>query len=165
MKIEKFKEITRTAKKDAVITLANLGIEDDFRIRVMDRPQYEYLGEYKSFSQFGGNGSYFKLFTSIVHACKKEQSNDISAGIHSNMHSLVYGCIYDTILHEYAHVIFEFFKMRDTKMEKFILDEFAHEENFAEEFQRWVNDEAMSEYHKTFPIIIKKWKKSLTGMN
>src|SRR5512137_1474338 len=113
MEFEKFRAIVNSAKKLAVQELGKHGIEDSFCVRAIDKPMYRFVGEYKALSQFGGNGPTFRIFSSIVTSAKEIVREDRKCGlVPSSLYSLSYDGVYETILHEYGHVIFEYISAR-----------------------------------------------------
>jgi hypothetical protein len=160
MDFNTFKETTLTAREIAYKELSRIGISDPFRVRCIDKPKLRYIGQYKSFSQYSKQGTYFRIFSSIIPNAKEIHEDDIAVGFSSDLHSLILNSIVDTLLHEYGHVIFEYVQAQHTRLHKFILKTWGEEEFFAESFKEHLRGEA---YHKTaeFSKILTWWKKQI----
>lgn len=128
-----------TAKKLALDALSSIGIKDNITVKVKEfkRDNVNSVGLYRSFTQFGRcpifwiNSQFHSFF-----------DNKRAAIVKIELHR--------TIIHEYGHVIAEWFRIRGEDMYKYIMDNFIDEEDFAEEFIYYVDEKHDSKFE---PII------------
>lgn len=158
------KEVIEDCKQIALKELSRLGINRSFTLKTVKsgiQPRTT-LAMYKSRSQFLDCGPIFYLYQKTIVNCVQEQINrDKEDGIPRDFLSEIYRVIADTIVHEFGHVIFEIFTLRNTAMKRFILKNWKSEEHFAEDFMRYLRSSRIENdaHEKCFQRVIRGFKK------
>jgi len=137
--------------------LESIGIPDyHFIIKEVNESSKSYrgvLGAYSKFSNLRGKPRFF-----LNVECHKNCLEDLHEGLDFNLEStkdVLKNSIMDTLLHEYGHVIEEFFNYINIDTPEFkrakevLLNEFDDMEDFAETFGRLANNSDLFSDEKT----------------
>jgi hypothetical protein len=128
------------------------GIEDTFSVKIHPFKGYrkEWVALYRSLSQFRGNIIFWVNtgFTKICKSCGALEENTVT------------NLVIDSLLHEYAHVIFEWAQKRDRVLLRMIQEDYDNPEEFAESMIDILKGDM---FIKGSGTIIEQFKKSAFG--
>jgi len=118
------KDAVAKAKRWTSDSLRRLGIHDAITVKVKQFAKSpNWLAMYRSNSQFGRN-PIFWINENILDVMRDEEVPD----------SKLLKVVYDSLLHEYGHVVWEWARTRDSETYDMLLNGWGDEEEFAEGF-------------------------------
>lgn len=136
-----------SAKKETLRRLSEYGINDSFTLRIKSHEKIAKrvrrcpdtaegcLALYRGASQFGSGPIFWIRDDFEAEVARLDEEYDMMGRTNP------YTVAIQTLLHEYGHVIYEWARWRDSELLKIIEDAFDDEEDFAEDFMRFVMDD------------------------
>jgi hypothetical protein len=124
------KRIVNEAKEQALAALKSHGIDDNFTIKLKSEPfkkkkkKAEWLGMYRSMTQFRGHHIPIFWLNEKLPQFAAEVDEPVAV------------TTLETILHEYGHVMYEYARVRDSKLFSMMRNISDDEEEFAEMMAR-----------------------------
>jgi hypothetical protein len=149
---EKTKSPLEQEVKTSIKTVLNdlnkkFGIEDELSVKVRETSNKKWVAQYRSFSQFKEK----PIFWLNKNLSAMMEDLDIPE---DKLHDVVY----DSIVHEYGHVIAEWARTRNQKMWKVIQDNFEDEEEWAEGFVDVMRSFSDNEHYNK---VVKQYQKEV----
>jgi hypothetical protein len=169
------REPWKISKKDGVLyksvamnRLYEHGIDDKFTLRVKTfkrKDNTRWVALYRGFSQFA-SGPIIWINEDIPRIMKEKCCKDDEDWEFMCATGDVNRGTIDSIIHEYAHVIAEYARYRDDKLRDFIKSHWHDEEEFAEHFINYINDDILyitDEESANYKKVVDWYMKHLRG--
>ena len=156
-KYDPIEKVIETCVKHASDMLIEHGIRDPFTVKLKKLKNKNWLALYRSNTQFSSEPIIW-ININLYDIFRKQENYERKKYGDSQLNEYI--VITDNILHEYGHVIAEWGRVRNPKIEA-IVASFGSEEDFAEGFKDFIRD-GFSTYGN-YSEVIRLFKKDINS--